>query len=110
MANIRYFSDVTGEVVALTAPHGMPNEAFAVRWPRVKGFSYDGYQMLVGHVGGNLGGAILPVTRKIEYKSLPSRHECNAKCVNGKANGTCECMCGGRNHGAGLFSSFLKAA
>ena len=71
---------------------------------------YDGYQMLVGHVGGNLGGAVLPVTRKIEYKAFPSRHECNAKCLNGRHNGTCECKCGGANHGRGMFTKFLKAA
>lgn len=110
MANIKYFSDVTGEPEALVAPHGMNNAEFAARWPGVRGIRYDGYQMLVGYVGGNLGGAVLPVTRKIEYKAFPSRHECNAKCLNGKHNGTCECKCGGKNHGAGLFTSLLKAA
>lgn len=110
MANIKYFSDVTGEPEALVAPHGMNNAEFAARWPGVRGIRYDGYQMLVGHVGGNLGGAVLPVTRKIKYKAFPSRHECNAKCLNGKHNGTCECQCGGKNHGAGLFTSLLKAA
>ncbi|WP_025140893.1 hypothetical protein [Achromobacter sp. DH1f] len=98
MANIKYFSDVAGDAVALTAPHGMPNKAFAARWPGVKVIPYDVYQTLVGHAGGNLGGATLPVMRKIEYKSLPSRQEGNAKCVNGKANGAC------------LFSSILNAA
>lgn len=31
MANIKYFSDVTGGAIALTAPHGMPNKEFAAR-------------------------------------------------------------------------------
>lgn len=110
MANIKYFSDIGGEAEALTAPHGMNNAEFAARWPGVRGIRYDGYQMLVGHVGGNLGGAVLPVTRQIEYKAFPSRHECNAKCLNGKHNGTCECKCGGKSHGAGMFTSLLMAA
>jgi hypothetical protein len=106
MANIKYFSDVTGQAEALTAPHGMNNAEFVARWPGVRGIRYDGYQMLVGHVGGT----VLPVTRQIEYKAQPSRHECNAKCLNGKHNGKCECQCGGKNHGAGMFTNLLKAA
>jgi len=46
----------------------------------------------------------------ITYKQFPSRHECNAKCLNGKHNGTCECQCGGKNHGAGMFTKLLEAA
>lgn len=40
--------------------------------------------------------------RVIEYKSNPSRHECDARCLN--ATGRimkCECACGGKNHGRG---------
>ena len=109
MARIKYFSDSTGEATQLSAPHGMPNKEFAARWPGVRGIRYDGFQMLVGHVG-NLGSDVLPITRKIEYKAQPSLHECNAKCLNGKHNGTCECRCGGKNHGAGMFTNLLKAA
>ena len=40
----------------------------------------------------------LPVTRVIAYKDKPSLHVCDARCEN--ANGdTCECACGGTNHG-----------
>ena len=42
--------------------------------------------------------------RKIEYKSNPSKHECDSRCVN--ATGLimkCECSCGGKNHGRGSF-------
>ncbi len=42
------------------------------------------------------------VERTIEYKSNPSRHECDARCLN--ATGRimkCECSCGGKNHGRG---------
>ena len=109
MANIKYFSDVTGEAVQLKAPYGMPNEEFAARWPGLKGLRYDGYSMRVGYPTSGTSG-VMPVTRMIEYKSQPSLHECNAKCLNGKHNGKCECRCGGKNHGFGMFSGLLKAA
>lgn len=43
------------------------------------------------------------VSRSIEYKSQPSKHVCDARCVN--ATGKimkCECSCGGKNHGKGF--------
>lgn len=112
MANIKYFSDTTGEATELKFVTAMDNKEFAARFPGVKGLRYDGFSMLVGHTTGyraNLEG-FLPVTRKIEYKAFPSRHECNAKCLNGKHNGTCECQCGGKNHGAGMFTRLMEAA
>lgn len=42
--------------------------------------------------------------RVIEYKSNPSCHECDARCLN--ATGRimkCECSCGGKNHGRGAL-------
>ena len=46
----------------------------------------------------------VPVDRKVEYKSNPSRHECDARCMfaTGKIM-KCECSCGGKNHGRGAF-------
>jgi hypothetical protein len=44
------------------------------------------------------------VTRKVEMKSFPIRHECDARCMN--ATGRimkCECACGGKNHGRGAL-------
>lgn len=107
MATIRSFSDITGEAIELKALCGMPNKEFAARWPALKGIRFDGFQMQVGR---SEHGDLLPVTRKIEFKNRPSLHECNTKCLNGKHNGKCECQCGGKNHGAGLFTQFLKAA
>lgn len=44
------------------------------------------------------------VTRRVELKSNPSRHECNAKCMFAKGKTmACECACGGVNHGRGAF-------
>lgn len=45
----------------------------------------------------------LPVERRVEYKSNPSKHVCDVRCMN--ANGRtmkCECACGGKNHGRGF--------
>ena len=85
------------------------NAEFAAKFPGVRGYRNDGFTMLVGYPTVGSGSA-MPVTRKITFKSYPSRHECNAKCLNGKHNGTCECKCGGKNHGAGMFTKLLEAA
>ena len=44
------------------------------------------------------------ITRTVELKSNPSRHECDDRCMG--ATGLvmkCECSCGGKNHGRGSF-------
>lgn len=101
MANFKYFSGTT----EINGIHPLRNDQFARAFPGVRGIRYDGYSKMVGHpVTGP--DAILPVDRSIQYKSAPSRHECNAKCMGGKINGTCECKCGGANHGVGsVFSN-----
>ena len=106
MAKIKYFSDVNGEAVQLVSVSQMPKEEFSARWPGIKGFRFDGYDMQVGR---SANGNLLPVTRKIEFKSNPSLHDCNAKCLNGKHDGKCECICSGKNHGAGMFTSLIAA-
>jgi len=55
-------------------------------------------------VAGEGWQGYVPVERSIEYKSNPSRHECDDRCMN--ATGRimkCECACGGKNHGRGSF-------
>jgi hypothetical protein len=108
MAKTKNFSDYNGQTVELCSIHGMDNKVFATLFPGVKGFRYDGYSMMVGHPTSGAGG-VLPLTRKIDYKSFPSKHECNSKCLNGKHNGACECQCGGVNHGRGMFTSLIAA-
>lgn len=42
--------------------------------------------------------------RHVQFKSNPSRHECDDRCMN--ASGRimrCECSCGGKNHGRGAM-------
>lgn len=107
MANIKYFNGET-ELKFVTA---MDNKEFAQRFPGIKGLRYDGYSKLVGHPVGyrpNFEG-FLPVERNVNYKSNPSLHACDARCLNGTPNGTCECSCGGKNHGRGMFSGLLAA-
>lgn len=106
VANIKYFSDFNGESVSLKAIRDIPNKEFVDKFPGVKGRRSDGFSMWVGFSAET--GEMLPVTRTIEYKSNPSKHECNSKCLNGKHNGVCECRCGGKNHGAGMFSRFVE--
>lgn len=109
MATINYYSDVNGQTVQVKAMHQLDNKRFAAAFPGVKGIRADGYTKWVGHpVEGP--DAIMPITRMIEMKRFPSRHECNAKCLNGKHNGACECQCGGKNHGRGMFTNMLEAA
>ena len=101
----KYFSGTT----EIKSPEQMKNNTFRACFPEVRGVKVDGYSMLVGIVNGE----ILPVERRIEYKARPSLHECNGKCLNGSPRGTCECKCGGVNHGrGGLFNAgpFKKAA
>lgn len=54
-------------------------------------------------------GGLHPSARRIEYASQPSRHVCNAQCM-GARGPSCECSCGGRNHGAGFVASGLLFA
>ncbi|WP_404995399.1 hypothetical protein [Cupriavidus pauculus] len=106
MANIKYFSDWNGEPVELRAIQGMDNAVFAQRFPGVKGLRSDSFQKWVGKSVAT--GEILPMTRRIEYKRAPSLHACNTKCLNGRHNGTCECQCGGRNHGRGTTVTLAR--
>lgn len=108
MATMKYFS---GDV-ELIYIHPMLNAKFAVMFPGVRGIRYDGYYMCVGYAhGATKDGNELPVTRKIEFKSNPSLHKCDARCQNAKGR-ICECSCGGKYHGFSFSnqSSYAVAA
>ncbi len=108
MARFNYFNDAAdGTVTRLTFLSTMDNKEFAARFPGMRGMASDGYNKRVGHTGN---GMLLPITRAIEMKPFPSKHQCNAKCLNGRHNGRCECQCGGKNHGRGMFTSLPKVA
>ena len=96
MANMKYFSGAT----EVFHPYNMRNEDFAKQFPTVMGLKADSFSRWVGQIGGSR--EFLPITRKIEYKSNPSLHKCDARCLNARGR-SCECSCGGKNHGAGGF-------
>jgi hypothetical protein len=95
MATIKYFSGQN----EVANPHGLDNASFAAFYPGVKGLRYDSFQKLVGY---DQDKVMLPIERRIEFKSNPSLHVCNAKCMNATGR-ICECSCGGKNHGYGGF-------
>jgi hypothetical protein len=83
MANIKYFADVDGEAIELSRV-----------W-------HDGHVGTGAHHFSGLtpSGTRVAATRKVQIKSNPSRHECNARCMGASGKSVCECSCGGRNHG-----------
>jgi hypothetical protein len=101
MANFKYFSECNGAAVALS------------------NIQHDGHVSAAPqHFSGKceVCGERHTASRAIQYKAQPSKHECNAKCMNGSMRGVCECKCGGKNHGAGSsllgkpLSSLVAAA
>jgi hypothetical protein len=108
MGKMKHFSGDT----ELTHVHGMPKAEFATRFPGTKGRPYDGFSCLVGSPVTEVPNfdraaqkwirTILPVERSIEYKSNPSKHKCDDRCVHARGRVMkCECSCGGKNHGKG---------
>lgn len=102
----RYFA---GDV-PLTCVQAIPREQFEARFPGVKGVGWDWYSRMVGFPDGKREDCdMLPADRRVSYKLRPSKHQCDARCLGGKPNGTCECQCGGKNHGRGTFTSLVVA-
>lgn len=100
--------------IELRGVQGMDNKKFELAFPGVEGKRYDGFSKLVGEkdlptwdpVAKKWQHNWLPVERIVEYKSNPSMHACDARCLN--ATGKimrCECSCGGKNHGRGFSCS-----
>jgi hypothetical protein len=102
---IKYFSDTaTGDVIELGAVHNLDNAKFAELFPGVTGKRCDSFSRYVGYAmpATGRGAPLFPVTRAINYKSQPSRHKCDARCMHAKGRTmNCECSCGGKNHGKG---------
>ncbi len=93
MARVTYYS---GEV-ELASVYPIANSRFrAIGGTFSRHNAYDGFRRMAGESGG----AVFPVTRKVFFKSNPSRHKCGAKCLHAKGH-DCECECGGKNHGRG---------
>jgi hypothetical protein len=86
MANFKYFADINGETFELSKI-------------RHNGLSANKAANFSGRAAN---GELLAATRMIEFKSNPSRHECDARCMNATGRVMkCECSCNGKNHGRG---------
>jgi hypothetical protein len=82
VANFRYFAEHKGETI------------------RFDHVDYRGKEGAFGYVPSDR--AWIKIERTIEYKSRPSRHECDARCMFATGRTMkCECSCGGKNHGKG---------
>jgi hypothetical protein len=107
---LKYFNGTT----ELHRPQPMDNKEFVQLFPGVKGKRWDGFSMMVANpldftpvfdrTVGRWTTDLRPVTRVINYKSNPSKHICDARCMNATGRTMqCECSCGGKNHGNGGF-------
>ncbi len=89
MADMLYFADASGETVQLTA---IRHNGSAYR-PKAEHFT-----------GLTPDGVRVTATRMIAFKSNPSRHKCDARCLHATGRTmNCECSCGGKNHGKGAL-------
>jgi len=94
MANFKYFADINGETFELASI-------------RYNGKSDKKASSFSGRASN---GELLTATRMIEFKKNPSKHVCDARCLN--ATGLvmkCECSCGGKNHGKGHALELVAA-
>ena len=96
---VKYFA---ADGAAIAYAYGAPRRSFLAMGGRPSKHNYfDGFRRLVGDVVTEDGARVtVPVARKIFYKSRPSLHKCDGRCVNAKGH-DCECACGGHNHGRG---------
>ena len=98
MTQMKYFSDYGGDAIELAVIQGMRNAEFVERFPGIKGKRSDSFSMWVGYEAGSREP--LPLTRRIAYKSHPSKHVCDSRCMHARGKTmSCECSCGGANHG-----------
>jgi hypothetical protein len=89
MANIKHFNGET-ELVGVREQNG-----------KLVGFASKSDLFFVEGRGWQ---GFTAVEHSIEFKSNPSRHECDARCLNAIGRVMkCECSCGGKNHGRGSF-------
>ena len=91
MAKIKYFN---GDEL-LSGVFSAPKDRFILAGGIPSKHNRDGQSFWMGYP---LVGNPVPVTRKIEYKSNPSKHVCGAKCRQATGH-VCECECGGKFHG-----------
>lgn len=98
MGTTKNFSDATGTAQRLIGNlQTVKTEIAKARWPMAKLVRADSFTVWAGLT---VDGILLPVTRSIRYSLTPSKHRCDARCINAKGH-NCECACGGKHHGKG---------
>ena len=104
MTSQRHFADLNGETVRFERVCQLPVDC--------GGKNNVGVSRKLALFGWHAETQIwIKIERTINMKSSPSRHECDARCIN--ATGlvmNCECKCGGKNHGRGAFNCEAVAA
>ena len=82
MANFKYFLDIDGQTYEFDSACYYGCNDLRVRHPKT--------------------GEYVKITRTVIYKTRPSLHTCDARCLHAKGKTmNCECSCGGKNHGKG---------
>lgn len=89
MATFRYFADIDGRALELSA------------------IAHNGQGTKAHNFSGLLpDGSRVQATRAVEivpsYRA--SGHQCGARCTNAQSRSPCECACKGENHGRGAFA------
>lgn len=99
-ATVKYFA---ADGTQLHGVFGLDNKKFDALFPGVTGKRWDSFHKFAGFPEGARftmsGEGSLPIVRIIDFKKNPSLHKCDARCQHAKGR-TCECSCGGKNHGA----------
>lgn len=83
-----YFGECAGEIVQLAFPEWIQFET---------------------HIRGRVGtcprcNGKHPIAREVHHRANPARRGCHPRCI-GAVGPSCDCPCGGRNHGAGYIPS-----
>jgi hypothetical protein len=89
MATFRYFADIDGRALELSAIH---HNGRGTKAPNFSGLLPDGRRVQATRVV-----EIVPAYRA-------SGHKCGARCLSAMSRSPCECACKGENHGRGAFA------
>ena len=103
MAHLRFFfDDENGQSHRVENVALMPVEYVMQKCGRVgkmtpRKDAYMGYALIENECKS------VAVNRIVHYKSNPTKHSCDSRCLNAKGRMmNCECSCGGANHGKGF--------
>ena len=98
MAFQKHFAEINGETVSFERVGQLPIDC--------GGKNSGGVSRKMALFGWHAESQLwIRIERTINMKSSPSRHECDARCMNASGRTmNCECSCGGKNHGRAAFA------